>query len=63
MRDHAHAGAVVCRKSMGKGTFIPMPFFVDVFVGWPLGWTGGKESFMARLRDAFANLKRRSWGA
>ena len=49
-------------KSMGKGTFIPIPFFVDVFVGRPFGWTGEKESFMARLRDAFAHLARRAAG-
>lgn len=49
-------------KSMGKGTFIPIPFFVDVFVGRPFGWTGNKESFMARLRDAFAHLERRAAG-
>ena len=47
-------------KSMGKGTFIPIPFFVDVFVGRPFGWTGDKESFMTRLKDAFLHLQRRS---
>lgn len=39
-------------KSMGKGTFIPIPFFVDVYVGRSLTWTGAKESFMTRLREA-----------
>jgi 1-acyl-sn-glycerol-3-phosphate acyltransferase len=46
-------------KSMGKGTFIPIPFFVDVFVGRPFSWTGEKTSFMDRLRDAFAHLQKK----
>ncbi|MEO8133635.1 MAG: lysophospholipid acyltransferase family protein [Betaproteobacteria bacterium] len=46
-------------KSMGKGTFIPIPFFVDVFVGRPLSWTGEKDSFMDRLRDAFVHLQKK----
>lgn len=46
-------------KSMGKGTFIPIPFFVDVFVGRPFSWTGEKTSFMDRLRDAFLHLQKK----
>ena len=46
-------------KSMGKGTFIPIPFFVDVFIGRPFSWTGEKTSFMDRLRDAFAHLQKK----
>jgi 1-acyl-sn-glycerol-3-phosphate acyltransferase len=46
-------------KSMGKGTFIPIPFFVDVFVGRPFSWTGEKNSFMDRLREAFAHLQKK----
>jgi 1-acyl-sn-glycerol-3-phosphate acyltransferase len=46
-------------KSMGKGTFIPIPFFVDVFVGRAFSWTGEKSSFMDRLRDAFAHLQKK----
>ena len=47
-------------KSMGKGTLIPIPFFVDVFVGRPFSWTGEKTSFMDRLRDAFAHLQKKA---
>jgi hypothetical protein len=47
-------------KSMGKGTLIPIPFFVDVFVGRPFSWTGEKTSFMDRLRDAFAYLQKKA---
>ena len=46
-------------KSMGKGTFIPIPFFVDVFVGRPFSWTGEKDSFMERLREAFVHLQKK----
>ena len=46
-------------KSMGKGTFIPIPFFVDIFVGRPITWTGEKDSFMDRLREAFAHLQKK----
>jgi 1-acyl-sn-glycerol-3-phosphate acyltransferase len=46
-------------KSMGKGTFIPIPFFVDVFVGRPFSWTGEKNSFMDRLREAFLHLRKK----
>ena len=47
-------------KSMGKGTFIPIPFFVDVYVGRSFSWTGDKETFMAKLRDAFAHMRKRT---
>ena len=47
-------------KSMGKGTTIPIPFFVDVYVGRPFAWTGEKDCFKERLRDAFAHLQKRA---
>jgi 1-acyl-sn-glycerol-3-phosphate acyltransferase len=46
-------------KSMGKGTFIPIPFFVDVYVGRALLWTGDKDRFMARLREALDHGRER----
>ena len=46
-------------KSMGKGTFIPIRFFVDVFIGRPFSWTGEKTSVMDRLREAFAHLQKK----
>ena len=45
-------------KSMPKGSFIPVPFFVDVYIGTPMTWHdvvgnapdgGGKKTFMAEL--------------
>ena len=41
-------------KAMPKGAFVPVPFFVDVFVGQGLTWTddsqgGDKKAFMAAI--------------
>ena len=41
-------------KAMPKGSFIPVPFFVDVNIGQPMHWTedssgGDKKAFMAEL--------------
>jgi 1-acyl-sn-glycerol-3-phosphate acyltransferase len=41
-------------KAMPKGTFIPVPFFVDVNIGLPLRWKddssgGDKKAFMAEI--------------
>ena len=43
-------------KSMPKGTFVPVPFFVDVYVGQPMNWredagNGDKKTFMAALSE------------
>ena len=46
-------------KSMGRGRSSRFPFFVDVAVGRPFSWTGEKNSFMDRLRDAFAHLQKK----
>ena len=41
-------------KAMPKGSFIPVPFFVDVNIGMPMHWAadaggGDKKVFMAEL--------------
>ena len=41
-------------KSMPKGSFIPVPFFVDVYIGTPMNWAddssgGDKKAFMSEL--------------
>lgn len=36
-------------KVLPRGEFLPVPFFVDVFVGESFAWTGERASFMAEL--------------
>jgi 1-acyl-sn-glycerol-3-phosphate acyltransferase len=36
-------------KVLPRGEFLPVPFFVDVFVGESFVWTGDKTAFMAEL--------------
>ncbi len=36
-------------KVLPRGEFLPVPFFVDVFVGESFIWTGDKTAFMAEL--------------
>lgn len=44
-------------KSMPKGACVPVPFFVDIFLGEPFRWTGTRESFMAKLHEMFDSLR------
>jgi 1-acyl-sn-glycerol-3-phosphate acyltransferase len=43
-------------KSLPKGEFLLVPFFIDVFVGEALHWPGQRLTFMENLRQAFAKL-------
>lgn len=47
-------------KAMPKGALVPVPFFVDVYVGQPLTWNddagGDKKAFMAHLADSMRIL-------
>jgi 1-acyl-sn-glycerol-3-phosphate acyltransferase len=49
-------------KAMPKGTFVPLPFFVDIFIGRALTWERdgreGKTGFMAHLKDRFDILRK-----
>jgi len=36
-------------KVLPRGEILPVPFFVDVFVGESFAWTGDRTSFMAEL--------------
>lgn len=43
-------------KSMPKGAWIPVPLFLDVFVGTPRRWTGDRNAFMQSLTDDMRKL-------
>ena len=43
-------------KALPKGAFIPVPLFLDVFVGEPMKWTGDRASFMSQLRERIHGL-------
>jgi 1-acyl-sn-glycerol-3-phosphate acyltransferase len=36
-------------KVLPRGEFVPVPFFVDIFIGEAMAWTGDRASFMAEL--------------
>jgi len=44
-------------KSMPKGTFIPVPLFLDVFVGESRRWGGDRNAFMQALADDMQHLR------
>jgi 1-acyl-sn-glycerol-3-phosphate acyltransferase len=43
-------------KALPKGEAVLVPFFVDVFVGEPVEWTGDRESYLAHFRGAIEEL-------
>jgi 1-acyl-sn-glycerol-3-phosphate acyltransferase len=43
-------------KALPKDAVLLVPFFVDVFVGEPVAWTGERAEFMARLERAMRDL-------
>jgi 1-acyl-sn-glycerol-3-phosphate acyltransferase len=43
-------------KVMPKGSHIPVPFFVDVFIGEPIMWTDDRDLYMSTLNDSIADL-------
>lgn len=47
-------------RAMGKGQWLPVPFFVDVYVDEPLYFDDDKESFKATLTSRFKALQLKS---
>jgi len=43
-------------KTLPKGTFIPIPFFCDVFVGEAMTYHDHEDAFMPRLQKSFERL-------
>ncbi|SFH95432.1 lysophospholipid acyltransferase family protein [Planctomicrobium piriforme] len=43
-------------KALPRGEGILVPFFVDVFVGEPVGWTGNRNEFMDAVKSRFDEL-------
>lgn len=44
-------------KALPKGSWLPVPFFCDVFVGKTLEWTGDRETFLRALKERVKQLK------
>jgi len=44
-------------KALPKGSFLPVPFFCDAFVGEPLARSEDKEAFLAGLKARFEALR------
>ena len=45
-------------KSMPRGELVPLPLFVDVYVGAPVEFTEDKSVYMQRVSDAFTSQLR-----
>jgi 1-acyl-sn-glycerol-3-phosphate acyltransferase len=43
-------------KALPRGSWLPVPFFCNVYVGNPIRWGGDREAFMAALRDEMGRL-------
>ena len=59
--DHAGAGDLLVflhgiGKVLPKGAWLPVPFFVDAFVGAPIFWQGDKAGTMVALEGAMMAL-------
>ncbi len=44
-------------KALPRGEGLLVPFFVDVFVGEPVGWTGNRDEYMEALQSRFDALR------
>jgi 1-acyl-sn-glycerol-3-phosphate acyltransferase len=44
-------------KALPRGEGLLVPFFVDIFVGEPIGWTGRRDEYMEILQHRFDALR------
>lgn len=44
-------------KALPRGEGLLVPFFVDIFVGEPIGWTGRRDEYMEALQGRFDALR------
>jgi 1-acyl-sn-glycerol-3-phosphate acyltransferase len=44
-------------KALPRGDWVLVPFFLDVFVGEPMRWSGDRDGFMADYRARMAALR------
>lgn len=47
-------------RAMGRGSWLPVPFFTDVAVGRPLPWQADKARYRASIREALLHLKQKT---
>ena len=50
-------------RSLPKGEWIPVPFFIDVCIGGSIAFDADKKSFMQTVRDAFYALREHTLAA
>ena len=43
-------------KALPRGSYLPVPFFADVFVGDAIRWTGDRDTFMDVLKTSMQTL-------
>ena len=44
-------------KTLPRGSFLPVPFFCDIFIGERQEWCGDKKQFIHQLRDVIQKLE------
>ncbi|KMN83516.1 MULTISPECIES: lysophospholipid acyltransferase family protein [Chromobacterium] len=47
-------------RAMGRGQWLPVPFFVDIAIGRPLQWLEEKTAFRERVRESLLHLKQKT---
>lgn len=47
-------------RAMGRGSWLPVPFFTDIAVGRPLPWLADKSRYRASIRTALLHLKQKT---